>query len=141
MTLMPVARISVLGLSWANSGGALVDGARLAVGDRALVDRLAEQVEHAAEDVLADGHGHGAACVEAGHAATQAVGGAEGDGADAAAAEVLLHLADELEDCADLGVALIDRVVDVRELILGELASKVEPMTCVIVPVVAMRSA
>src|SRR5262249_6653152 len=59
----------------------------------AAVDRLAEKVEDAAEGLLADGDLDGGPGVDGGHAAIEAFGGAEGDAADAVAAEVLLDLA------------------------------------------------
>ena len=63
----------------------------------AAVDRVADHVEHAAQRRLADGHGHRAAGVDALLAADQAVGRAQGDAPHAAAAEVLLHLAGEVD--------------------------------------------
>ncbi len=63
----------------------------------AAVDRLAEQVEHAAERRLADRHRHRAARVDALLSADQAVGAAQGDAPHAAAAQVLLHLAGEVD--------------------------------------------
>ena len=63
----------------------------------AAVDRVARDVEHAAERGLADGHLHRLARVEAILAADEAVGAAEGDAADAAAAQVLLHFAGEID--------------------------------------------
>ena len=69
---------------------------------RALVDRLAEQVEDAAEDDVADRHRDRAARVDDLDAARQTVGGVHGDRADAIVAEVLLHLAHEVRaDAAD----------------------------------------
>jgi hypothetical protein len=62
---------------------------------RAVVDRLAEQVEDAPERHLTDRHGDGSAGVDDLHAARQTVGGVHGDRADAVVAEVLLHLADQ----------------------------------------------
>jgi hypothetical protein len=65
----------------------------------------------------------------------QAVGRAQGHGADAPAAEVLLHLTGQV-DRPSPSSSRIDRdgVVDLGELVLGNWASNVEPMTCVIVP-------
>ena len=75
-----------------------VDRPRLRGADRtAAIDRLAEQVEDAAERFLADGDRHGLAGVDHFHAADQAVGGAQGDAADAIAAEVLLHFAGQVD--------------------------------------------
>ena len=79
------------------------------------------QVEHAAERGLADGHRDRRAGVDAVQAADQAVGAAQGDAADAAAAEVLLHLAGQVElDALVLGGDL-HGVVDRRQLVFGEL--------------------
>ena len=90
-----------------------MDGPAFGGVDRpAIVDRLTEQIEHTAECFLADGNGERCAGVDAIHAAAQAVGGPEGDGADLAAAEVLLHFTDEFDDHAvDVGVDA-DGVVD-----------------------------
>ena len=63
----------------------------------AAVDRLAEQVEHAAQRGLADRHLDRRAGVDALHAADHAVGAAQGHAADAAAAQVLLHFAGQVE--------------------------------------------
>src|SRR5204863_2234720 len=54
----------------------------------ALVDRLAEEVEHAAQRFLADGHRDGRAGVDTVEPAAQSVGRAQRHGADLAAAEV-----------------------------------------------------
>ena len=82
-----------------------------------LVDRLAEQVEDAAERRLADGHRDRAAGVADLGAAREAVGGVHGHGAHAVVAEVLLHLADErLLLAAALDVDL-ERVVDVGQVV------------------------
>ena len=77
-------------------GGAVDRPALLDLDRLALVDRLAEQVEDAAERDVADRHGDRAAGVDDLHAAREAVGGVHGDRADAVVAEVLLHLADEV---------------------------------------------
>ena len=122
MTLMPVSKTSVLVDRSASGGGIAVNRPALFGVDRAAaVDRLAEQVEHAAERLLADRHRHRAAGVDALQAADQAVGAAEGDAADAAAAEVLLHFAGEVDlHALVLGVDL-HGVVDRRQLVFGEL--------------------
>ena len=62
----------------------------------AAVDHVADQVEHAAERGLAHRHLDRRAGVEAVHAADHAVGVAQGDAADPAAAEVLLHFAGQV---------------------------------------------
>ena len=68
-------------------GGSRWIGQRSVRVDRAAaVDRLAEQVEDAAERLLADRHGDRPAGVDDRHAADQAVGRAKGDAADAVAA-------------------------------------------------------
>ena len=55
------------------------------------------------------------------HAADHAVGAAQGDAAHAAAAQVLLHFAGEVDLRAfDVGVDL-DGVVDRRQVVLGKL--------------------
>jgi len=59
------------------------------------VDRLAQEVEYAAQRFEADRDRDRAAGVGGAHPADQAVGAAQGDAADAVAAEVLLHLADQ----------------------------------------------
>ena len=81
----------------------------------ALVDRVAEDVEDAAERDVADGHGDRAAGVDDLHAAREAVRHVHGDRADAVVAEVLLHLADERPAVA--GALDGDRVVDLGELV------------------------
>ena len=63
----------------------------------AAVDRLADQVEHAAQRGLADRHRDRRAGVDAVHAADHAVGAAQGHAAHAAAAELLLHFAGQVE--------------------------------------------
>ena len=62
----------------------------------AVVDRLAEQVEDAAQGVVADRDRDRAAGVDHLVAALEAVGGVHRDRADAVVAEVLLDLADQL---------------------------------------------
>ena len=95
---MPVSKSSVLEDSSANAGGSRWIGRILRGVDRAAaVDRLAEQVEDPAERFLADRHLHRLAGVDDLHAAHQAVGRAEGDAADAVAAQVLLHFAGQVD--------------------------------------------
>ena len=73
-------------------GRLAMDGPAMLGGDRAaVVDGFAEQIEDAAEGFLADGDGQRRTGVDAIHAASKAVGAAEGDGSDASAAEVLLR--------------------------------------------------
>ena len=77
---------------------------------RALVDRLAEQVEDAAEGLLADRDRDRATGVDHLVAAAQSVRCVHGDRADAVVAEVLLHLADQVE----LGATLLRRDLDLE---------------------------
>ena len=58
-----------------------------------LVHRLADHVQHAAQRLLAHRHRDGAAQADRLHAAHQAVGGLQRDGAHAAFADVLRHFA------------------------------------------------
>ena len=95
---MPVSNSSVLVDRSADRRGVAVNRPTFLGFDRATaVDRFAEQVEHAAERRFADGHRNRGTGVDALLAADQAVGAAEGDAADAAAAEVLLHFAGQVE--------------------------------------------
>ena len=94
------ARFEQLGLrrEIAERGRVAVDRPVLFGIDRAAaIDRVARDVEHAAERRFADGHLHRLAGVDAILAADEAVGAAQGDAADAAAAEVLLHFAGEVD--------------------------------------------
>ena len=93
------------------------------------------QVEHAAERTLADRHLDRRAGVEALHAADHAVGAAQGHAADPAAAEVLLHLAGQVQrDALLLGCRSSRRcrspAAGSREI----RTSKVEPMIWVTRP-------
>ena len=94
----------------------------------ALVDRLAEQVEDAAERRLADGHADRPAGVAHLGAAREAVGRVHGHGAHAVVAQVLLHLADQdLRDVAGVLVGVgrrvrvghldLERVVDLGQVV------------------------
>ncbi len=82
----------------------------------AVVDRLAEQVEDAAEGLFADGHHDRRAGIDGGHAPHEAVGRRESDGADDVVAEVLGDLADEVD--APLFVLDLDRVIDLGQGVL-----------------------
>jgi hypothetical protein len=74
-----------------------VDRSRLLRADRAaLVDRLADDVEDAAERLGADGHGNLGAGVGHFLAAGQTVGRVHRDGADGVLAEVLRNFQNEL---------------------------------------------
>ena len=87
----------------------------------AAVHRIARDVEHAAERCLADGHLHGIARIEAILAADQAVGAAQCDATHAAAAEVLLHFAREIDLHSLVFGDNFDGVVNRRQTFLGEL--------------------
>ena len=79
-------------------GRLAVDGPVVLGHDRsAAVDHVAGQVEDAAERAFAHRHLDRRAGVEAIHAADHAVGAAQGDASHAAAAEMLLHLAGQVE--------------------------------------------
>ena len=101
--------------------GRLLDERRRAAMDRqgqlvadraALVDRLADDVQDAAERLGADRHGDRAAGVDRLLAAHQAVGGVHGDGAHFGFAEMLRHFE---HDQAVVGVHM-QRVQDVRQI-------------------------
>ena len=62
-----------------------------------LIDRLAQNVHHAAQRGPADRNGDASAGVKRLHAANHSFGGLHGDGADAAFAEMLLHFDDHVE--------------------------------------------
>ena len=111
-----------LRVKFAELGRFAVDGALRRVGDAGqVVDGVAEQVEDASEDFLADGDGDGLSCVEACEASAEAVGRTQRNAADLAAAQVLLDLAGEVQSAeGSVGVDL-DGVVDRRQPIFGEL--------------------
>ena len=93
---MPVSNISVVGVRFSTDGAVRWIGQRSVLVELgALVDGLAEQVEDAAERLLADRHGDRAAGVGDLLTAGQAVGRVHRDGAHAVVAEQLLDLADE----------------------------------------------
>ncbi len=117
------------GLELLGLGRKLLERRRIAVDRPALrrvdrpaaVDRVAQQVEDPAERLLADRHAHRAAGVEHGHAAHQAVGRAQRHAPHAVAAQVLLHLAGQV-DLDPLGFALdLQGVVDVGQMPFVEL--------------------
>ena len=123
---MPVSRISRVGVRSSTSGASRWIGQRSSASTVvALVDRLAEQVEDAAERLVADGHGDRAAGVADLGAAREAVGGVHGDRAHAVVAEVLLHLADErAASClppssaaSSSGIVDLERVVDLGQVV------------------------
>ena len=108
------------GLEQLGRGGDVREGRGLAVDGQIFrcvdgafaVDRLADDVEHAAERRLADGHFHARAGVHGDTATLQPVGGKERDAAHRVVAELLHRLHD---DAALTGVHL-DGVVDLRQL-------------------------
>ena len=116
-----------LGVELDEVGRLAVDRRGLGRGDRTtLVDRLAEEVEHAAEHAFTHGNAHGRAGVDARVATLHAVGRGEGDAADLAAAEVLGDLADEghlrTRLFGSLGLEVhMHGVVDLGQVRLGEL--------------------
>ena len=125
MTLMPVSKISVFGSRSANSGRSRWIGQRWRVGRdrRAVVDRLAEHVEDAAERRRADRHRDRRAGVDDLHAAHDAVGRRHGDGAHLVAADVLLHLGRRRLIAAPSSARypMLERVVDLRQVLGLEL--------------------
>ena len=94
MTLMPVSKTSTLvdcstNVRRRRGGSARASWSRTG---RAVVDRVADDVEDAAEALRADGHRDGRAGVAHLHAADEAVGRVHGDGAHGVLAEVLRDL-------------------------------------------------
>ena len=93
------------GLEHLQLGGLLVERRRRAMNRVALcrvhrthlVHRLADHVQHAAQRLLAHRHGHRLAQALGVHAANQAVGRLQRDGAHAAFADVLRHFADDVD--------------------------------------------
>ena len=109
-TLIPVSKISVVGLRAVERRRLAVDRPALALLDRvALVDRLAEHVEDPPERPLADRHRDRAAGVDHVEAAGQAVGRVHRDRPHPAVAQVLLHLRHEPPA---VGQRDLERVVD-----------------------------
>ena len=96
MTLMPVSRISALGLWSSRAGASRCMGERCGDDGGAAVDGPARQVEHAAEHFLADGHGDGRAGAARDQAARKALGGLHGDAAGHAVARVQEALGQDL---------------------------------------------
>src|SRR5262249_20232408 len=82
------------------------------------------QVEYAAEGLLADRRGNRAAGVDRFHAAHQPIRRAEGHTAHAIAAQMLLHLTDEMNgDALVIGVDS-EGIVDLRQVPFFELRVK-----------------
>ena len=121
---MPVSRISRVGVRSSTFGAGRWIGQRSSASTVArVVDRVAEQVEDAAEHDVADGHRDRAARVDHLGAAREPVGGVHRDRADAVVAQVLLHLEHEPGGVALLAGLLeldLERVVDLGELAVGE---------------------
>ena len=65
-----------------------------------LIDGFADDIHHTAERSATDGHGDRAALVDGFHAAHHAIGRLHSDAANAAFAEVLLHLEDDLRSAS-----------------------------------------
>jgi hypothetical protein len=113
------------GLEDLGGGGLIGERRRLAVDrvapfalHRALaVDGLADDIEHAAEGLLADRDGDGLAGVDGLHPAAQPVGALHRDRPDPVVAEMLLDLGDD-----EVAVIALHRegVVDLRKLTLLE---------------------
>jgi hypothetical protein len=104
---MPVSKSSVRVESSVTGGGSRW------IGQRSFVS--------AAERGLAHGHRERGAGVDHRLAANQAVGRAEGHAANLAAAEMLLHLADQVDGDALLVAVDADGVVDRGDRVLGKL--------------------
>src|SRR5204862_771901 len=87
-----------------------------------LVDGFADHVEHAPQRLLAHRHHHRLAQAGGGHAAHQALGGLQRDGADAAFADVLLRFTDDIDGGWDVESPAGDANgrVDERNAALGE---------------------
>ena len=104
MTLIPVSNISSP-VDWSTKAGrGAVDGVALVRLHRAeLVDRLADDVQDAAEGRRAHRHRDRAAGVDRLHAPHHAVGGLHAHAAHPVLPEVLLHLGDHVD--RDLAVA------------------------------------
>jgi len=96
--------------------------ARLGLHGLAVVDRVTDHVEDAAEALGPDGHRDGAAGVAHGHAADQPVGRVHRDGADGVLAEVLGDLERQVLFCGrDAGVRDLQCAEDLRQLAVAEL--------------------
>ncbi len=117
------------GLKQLGAGRKFVDLRRVAM-DRpvlrgldgtALVDRLAQQIEHAAQRRVADGDRDGTARIHAVHPADHPVRAAQRDAADAPAAQVLLDFAGQVQADAFLIGHDPDGIVDGRKFVFGVL--------------------
>ncbi len=119
MTLMPVSKTSIVGSQLVELGSRPVDRPALAGLDLvALVDRIAEDVEDAAEGRLADGDGDRRAGVLDVHPTRETVRGVHRHRAHAVVPEMLLHLRDQLDRGPPVLLGDVDaqRVKDLREL-------------------------
>ena len=84
--------------------------------DGLIIQRVAHQVENTTEASLADRNGNGGACVDGFCAADKTIGGAHGNAADDAVADLLSNLSD------DRALAVFERngVVQIGKLTVGE---------------------
>ena len=90
------------------------------VGNRLLVDRLADDVPNAAQGVGADGHHDRMTRILNIQTADETVGGAHGNGADEVSGQVRLHLENEV-DLASLRLGVNRQsIVDRRDLVCRE---------------------
>jgi hypothetical protein len=120
------------GLEHFEAGGLLFEGRRgavngelfLGVDGAHFVHRLADDVEHAAQRFRAHRHHYRMAQADGFHAAHQAFGGLEGDGADASFADVLLDFANDIDgiERVEAFAGDADGGVDEGDLPFGELA-------------------
>src|ERR1039457_3074768 len=120
------------GLEHFEAGGLLFEGGRGAVNGKLflgvdgahLVHRLADDVEHAAQRLRAHRHHDGMSEADGFHAAHQAFGGLEGDGADASLGDMLLDFADDIDgiERVEAFAGNADGGVDEGDLPFGELA-------------------
>jgi hypothetical protein len=122
MTLMPVSNISAA-VDWSVNVGGPVDRPELGGGVGAeLVHRVADDVEDAAEHLLADGHRDGRAGVLDVLPAAEAVGRVHRDGPHHVAAEVGGHFEHQVVGTiVDSGVRQLERVEDVGDAPGGKL--------------------
>src|SRR4051794_10748701 len=96
--------------------------ARVALDRLALVDRLPEEVEDAAQGLVAHRHRDRTAGIDDLVAAAKAVGGVHRDGLHPIVAEMLLDLEHEVDRVATVALGHLDleRVVDLGEVLVGE---------------------
>lgn len=103
-------------------GGLAVDGhlANARAQRLAVIDGLAEKVEHTAEGLFADGNLNGGSGIDRVHAADESVGGGEGDRSDDVVSQVLGDFNDEVD--AALLVPDGQSVVDLGQAVAAESA-------------------